>query len=184
MRRGPPGAGRHRPRDQSMATLDADHHDIEFHIAVIGGASQFFIESLPLEDGKMQLGELQGWKPRLSFTAFSTDPWADDGAEGEGLQEVLPQIDALVLTDALAQGQHYSSTAVERLARTLSPRLSGMPAAIFGCHALDEEWTTVAGVAPVLVADPTAENALRVVKAVCAGILRSKIRSIPPPPAE
>ena len=132
----------------------------------------------------MQLGELQGWKPRLSFIAFSTDPWAGDGSEAEQLQELLPEMDGLVLTDALTEGQHYSSTAVERLARTLKPRLSGMPAAIFGCHALEEEWRTVAGVPPIYVAEPTVENALRVVKAVCAGMLRSKIRSIPPPPAE
>jgi hypothetical protein len=165
-----------------MATLDDALHELELQITVVGGASEFFLEALPLRDGRMELHELQGWKPSLGFRAFPTDPWAGDGAEGAELVSLLPSTDGLVLTDALGQGQHYSSTAMERLSRALKPALIRMPAVIFGCHALEEEWTTLTGVTPVRVAEPSAENALPLVKMLCAVLLRSRLRSIPPPP--
>ena len=165
-----------------MATLDDAHHQLELQITVVGGASEFFVSALPLQDGKLQLHELQGWKPTLSFQSFPTDPWAGDGARGAELVSLLPHTDGLVLTDALGQGQHYSSTAMERLSRAMKPGLIATPVVIFGCHALEEEWTTLAGVAPVRVAEPTADSAMALVKALCAVLLRSRLRSIPPPP--
>jgi len=165
-----------------MATLDNAHHEIEIRIVVMGGASDFMLASLPLKDGKMQLHELQGWKPALTFAAFPTDPWAADGAAGRELVEQLPRTDALVLTDALGEGQHYSSNAVERLTRALIPAMTNIPVAIFGCRALEEEWTSLTGVAPVRTLEPVAENALPLIKAICAILLRSRLRSTPPPP--
>jgi hypothetical protein len=167
-----------------MPTVDAQHRELEFRIMVVGGASEFFVESLPLEDGHMDLGQIQGWRPRLSFRTYPNDPWAGDGSAGAGLEQYAPHVDGLVLTDTLASGQHYSSTAVERLARTLRPAKIGIPSAIFGLRALEEEWTTLSGVRPVYVGEPTAEHALPAVKAMCAALLRSKMRSTPPPPPE
>ena len=167
-----------------MPTLDAEHHDLQLRIVIVGGASEAFLQALPIEDGKMHLGQLQGWKPHLEFSAFPTDPWAGDGAAGSRLERLLPHADGLVLTDALTEGQHYSSTAVERLSRALKPSMIRLPAAIYGCHALDEEWTTLAGVKPVCVVEPSPENAMTVVKAICAVLLRSRMKSRPPPPPE
>ena len=165
-----------------MPTLDAAHHEIEFRILVVGGASEFFLSTLPLRDGKLELHEIQGWKPTLTFHAFSTDPWAGDGVEGARLEQVLPHVDGLVLTDALQTGQHYSSTAMERLARGLGPAMIRTPATVFGCRALEEEWATLSGAAPVQMVDPAAEHAMTLIKALCGVLLRSKMRSIPPPP--
>ncbi len=165
-----------------MATVDAEHHELELRIMVVGGASEVLLEALPLEGGTMRLGELQGWRPTLSFRAFPVDPWSGDGARGKALEAFAPYVDALILTDALAEGQHYSSTALERLSRVLGPAKAGVPAAIFGLHAMEEEWTTLAGVEPVIVVEPSRENAMPVVKALAGALLRSRIRSIPPPP--
>jgi hypothetical protein len=165
-----------------MATVDAEHHELELRIMVVGGACDLLLSGLQLVNGTMQLGELQGWRPSLAFRSFPVDPWAGDGAPGRELQAFVPYVDGLILTDALGEGQHYSSTALERLSRVLGPTKAGVPAAIFGLHAMEEEWTTLAGVKPVIVAEPRSEQALGVVKALAAALLRSRMRSIPPPP--
>jgi hypothetical protein len=165
-----------------MATVDAEQHQLELRIIVVGGASDLLLDALPLSEGKMQLGQLQGWKPSLAFRAYPVDPWAGDGQAGGELEAFVPYVDGLVLTDALGAGQHYSSTALERLSRVLGPAKSGVPAAIFGLPAMEEEWMTLSGAKPVIVVDPKSENALGVVKALAAALLRSRIRSVPPPP--
>jgi hypothetical protein len=165
-----------------MPTLDSAHHELEFRIMVVGAESDAFAQALPLKDGHLYLGELQGWRPHLSFTCFATDPWAGDGSQGAKLERLLPHTDALVLTDALREGHHYSSTAMERLSRVLRPAMTGLPAAIYGGHALEQEWTTLSGRAPIRVAEPVKENAMVLVKAICSVLLRSKMRSVPPPP--
>jgi hypothetical protein len=47
---------------------------------------------------------------------------------------------------------------------------------------MEEEWMTLAGRKPVVVAEPEPKNALPVVKALAAALLRSRMRSVPPPP--
>ena len=165
-----------------MPTVDAEQHELELRIMVVGGASEMLLGKLPLEDGTMRPGQLQGWRPALTFRAFPVDPWAGDGELGRQVEQFVPYVDGLILTDALGEGQHYSSTALERLRRVLGPAKAGVPAAIFGLHALEEEWTTLAGIRPVVVAEPKPENALSVVKALAAALLRSRMRSVPPPP--
>jgi hypothetical protein len=165
-----------------MATVDAEHHELELRIMVVGGASELLLAALQLQDGTMQLGELQGWRPALTFRAFPVDPWAGDAEQGKQLESFVPYVDGLILTDALAEGQHYSSTALERLSRVLGPAKAGVPAAVFGLPAMEEEWATLVGIKPVIVAEPKSENALSVVKALAASLLRSRMRSIPPPP--
>jgi len=165
-----------------MATVDAEHHELELRILVVGGASEVLLGALQLEDGMMRLGELQGWRPMLAFRAFPVDPWAGGGESGRQLEAFVPYVDGLILTDALGDGQHYSSTALERLSRVLGPTKAGVPAAIFGLPAMEEEWTTLAGIKPVIVLEPNTANALPAVKALAAALLRSRMRSVPPPP--
>ncbi len=165
-----------------MPTLDSDHRAIELRVVVLGGASEGLLDKLPLREGSLELGALQGWHPTMVFRRFGVDPWSGDGTTGRDLEAYLPYADALVLTDGLAGGEHYSSTAVERLCRALGPTQRSIPAAVYGLRALAEEWQSLSGVAPVAVLDPTPENAQPVVKAVAAALLRSRLRSIPPPP--
>lgn len=165
-----------------MATLDEDQHELELRILVMGGASELLLAALPLTDGRMQLGQLQGWRPALAFREFPVDPWAGDGARGKELEAFVPYVDAILFTDGLEAGQHYSSTALERLVRVLGPAKAGVPAAVFGFHAMAEEWMTLAGVKPVAVVEPKPEHALGVVKVLAAALLRSQMRSVPPPP--
>jgi hypothetical protein len=165
-----------------MPTLDHAHHDLEFRLAVIGPANADFLEALPLVDQEMQLGELRGWKPRFVFRDFGADPFAD-GASSEAFTSYLPYVDAIVLTDAYSRGLHYSSTAVERLCRTLGPKRSHITTAIFGGPALAEEWATLTGITPVASLEPLRDQALELVKLLAANLLKAKMRSTPPPPA-
>lgn len=165
-----------------MPTVDYDKHDLRMEIIVVGGASELFVNALTLTDGELKLHETQGWKPRFVFDAFPVDPWAGDGASGASLQKLVPYIDGLVLTDALKEGTHYSSTAVERLSRALKPVKIAVPTAIFGGPALAEEWTTLSGVTPVYVGEPTEQNAMNAVKGLAKVLLRSQMKSTPPPP--
>ncbi len=165
-----------------MAILDEREKKISLRVAVMGGASELFVGALGLDGSEMHLGAFQGFATTIAFDAYPVNPWANDGAQGKALEQSVPQLDALVLTDALSEGTHYSSTAVERLERTLGPR-KGIPTAIFGGPALSMEWETLVGKAPVCVTDPVAENARQVVKAVAAAALRTLRRSEPPPPA-
>jgi hypothetical protein len=165
-----------------MATLDAEQQKLVFHVAVIGGVSQRFVELLNLSNGELELGEVKGYRPRLSFRVFSDDPWAGDASEGKALEELVPSLDALVLTDAFEEGKHYSSSAVERLAKVLSPVKLRIPSGIFGGPALTEEWQSLTGAPVVHVADPRGDDALSVVKGLARALFRSSIRSTPPPP--
>jgi len=165
-----------------MATLDAEEQKLVFHVAVIGGVSERFIELLHLTNGELELAEVRGYRPRLAFRVFSDDPWSGDGKQGAALEELVPSLDALVLTDAFEEGKHYSSSAVERLAKALAPMKLRIPSGIFGGPALAEEWQSLTGVAPAHVADPRGEDALSVVKGLARQLFRSNIRSTPPPP--
>jgi hypothetical protein len=166
-----------------MPTVDHEHHDLELRIVVMGGMSREFCSALGLgEHGELVLNEIQGWKPRLVFHAFPLDPWAGDGAAGAELERMVAYADGLVLTDALAHGTHYSSSAVERLGRTLGPTKRGLPAAIFGGPALAQEWETLSGVKPVIVTEPEGGRAQEALKALARVLLRSQMKSTPPPP--
>lgn len=165
-----------------MATLDSEQQKLVFHVAVIGGVSQRFVELLNLTGGELELAEVKGIRPRLAFRVFSDDPWSGDGKEGVALEELVPSLDAIVLTDAFEEGKHYSSSAVERLAKALSPMKLRIPSGVFGGPALAEEWQSLSGVPPMHVADPRGQDALSVVKGLTRALFRSGIRSTPPPP--
>lgn len=165
-----------------MATVDAERHNLAFRILVIGPYSKLFLENLPLDDGQWVPGEVHGWRPRFVFETFSVDPWSGDGRNGAELERLLPYADALVLTDAPAQGIHYSSSAMERLARALGPVKQRMRTAIYGGPALAQEWGSLTGQPPLVVAEPTASEAMTVMKALAKVLLRSNVRSTPPPP--
>jgi hypothetical protein len=164
-----------------MPTVDHDTHDLRIEIIVIGGASELFVSALGLTDGELRLHAAQGWKPRFVFEAFPVDPWAD-AERGAALQKLVGYMDALVLTDALQEGTHYSSSAVERLSRALKPVKISVPAAIFGGPALAEEWTTLSGFPPVWLGEPSADNAMHALKALAKVLLRAQMKSTPPPP--
>ena len=165
-----------------MPTLDSEHRELELRIVVLGGASEMLLDALALQEDRLVLGALQGWRPSIRFRAFPVDPWAGDGTAGRELEGFVPYIDALILTDALGEGQHYSSTALEQLRRVLGPGKVGVPTAVFGHGALEQEWATLAGLVPVAAMEPRAENALPLVKSLVGALLRSKMRSVPPPP--
>jgi hypothetical protein len=166
-----------------MPTVDQDHHDLAFRVLVMGGASEVFVNALSLEDGELKLHEVHNWKPRFSFDTFPLDPWAGDGAQGKRLEQLVSYIDALVLTDALAEGAHYSSKAVEHLSRALGPTKIHVPTAVFGGPALVQEWHTLTGSEPVAAVAPQPDQALSAVKALVKHLLRGRIRSTPPPPS-
>jgi hypothetical protein len=164
-----------------MAAVDPEQHEVVFHVAVIGSTGQRLNELLKLESGALTLAQLQGYKSRFVFQMFPDDPWADANA-GQELEQLVPSLDALVLTDDFSEGRHYSSSAVERLAKVLSPIKLRVPSAVFGGPALAEEWQSLSG-APVLAqADPREGDAVPIVKALAKALLRSNFRSTPPPP--
>lgn len=165
-----------------MPTIDLQHRELELRICVFGGSNELLIDSLGLEGEMLKLGQLQGWRPFLKFRSFSRDPWAGDGADGAEVEAYAPFVDGLILTDSLEEGRHYSSIALERLQRALSPAKLTVPTAIFGYDALATEWASLSGVSPVCVFEPLPENAMPAVKAVAAALLRSRMRSMPPPP--
>ena len=165
-----------------MPTVDGEHHEILFQVAVLGGTSEAFADHLDLNNRVLELGEVQSYRPRFAFAAFPADPWAGDGKSGMDLEKLVPYLDAVVLTDAFSEGTHYSSTALEHLVRVLSPGKVRLPTAVFGGPALTEEWRSLSGVAPVYSTEPMAEQALPLVKALAKALLRSKMKSQPPPP--
>ena len=166
-----------------MAAVDPEQHQVVYRVAVIGGVGQRFTERLNLTEGELELPEVLGYKPRLAFSLFPDDPWSGDGAEGSALEQLVPALDALVLTDDFAAGAHYSSSAVERLAHVLAPMKLRIPAAIFGGPALAEEWSSLSGASVLQVTDPNSEDAMSIVKPLVKALLRSNFRSTPPPPA-
>ena len=165
-----------------MSTFDHDTHDLLLTIVVLGGASTQFLGGLALTDGELRLGEVQGWHPRIQFHAFGVDPWAN-AQEAARLEQIAPAIDGLVLTDALSEGTHFSSAAIERLSRLLGPVKLGIPVAIFGGPALAQEWSTLTGIPPVHVADPVPEQVMPTFKALVKVLLKVQPtgKTIPPP---
>lgn len=165
-----------------MPTVDGEHHEILFQVAVLGGTSENFVGFLDLRNRVLELGEVQGYRPRFAFATFPADPWGGQGTPGADLEKLVPYLDAVVLTDAFSEGTHYSSTALERLIRVLAPGKVRLPAAIFGGPALTEEWRSLSGADPVFSTQPSADQALPLVKALAKALLKSKMRSQPPPP--
>src|SRR6185295_15117333 len=123
-----------------------------------------------------------GYSSRLLFQLFADDPWAGDGKDGAALEALVPALDALVLTDDFSAGSHYSSSAVERLSKVLAPLKLHIPAAVFGGPALAEEWGSLSGGHVIALVDPKSDDAMPILKALAKALLRSNIRSTPPPP--
>lgn len=167
-----------------MPTIQQERRELVFRVVVMGGASKAFVDALPMQDGELHTGEVQGWHPRFTFEVFPLDPWKGDGQSGHALERFVPYLDAVVLTDALEGGAHYSSTAVERLSRALGPRRDQIASVIFGGPALAQEWQTLSGAEAAAVFEPVTDNAMPAVKALAKLLLRSKMKSMPPPPAE
>ncbi len=165
-----------------MPTVDGDNREILFQVAVIGGVSERFTDQLGLRNGELHLGEVQGYRPRFAFAKFSADPWSNN--KGQDLERLVPYLDALVLNDAFSEGTHYSSTALERLTRVLSPGKVTIPVAVFGGPALVQEWQSLTGVAPVLAVEPAPDQALLCIRALAKALLRSQMKSQPPPPRD
>jgi len=166
-----------------MAAVDPEQHELVFHVAVIGGVGERLGALLKLSDGQLELAQLQGYKSRFVFRMFPDDPWAVDGSAGQALEQLAPSLDALVLTDDFSTGSHYSSSAVERLAKVLSPIKLRIPTAVFGGPALAQEWESLSGVPVLAHTEPGADDATPIVKALAKALLRSSLRSTPPPPS-
>jgi len=165
-----------------MADVDAAQHEVVFRVAVIGSVGSRLLDLLKVQDGELSLGSVAGYKPRFLFQVFADDPWANEGSDGARFEEAVPSLDAIVFTDDFAAGCHYVSAAVERIAKTLSPLKLRIPSAIFGGPALAEDWSSLSG-APVLAqVDPKSDDAPSILKALVKALLRSNIRSTPPPP--
>lgn len=164
-----------------MTSNEQPSRELRLRVVVMGGASDAFVAALGLEKNEMPLGLVHDFELSLVFETFAVDPWSGDGSAGAALDKAAHQLDALVLTDALSAGTHYSSSAVERLCRALQPARVVLPTVVYGGPALAMEWQTLSGVAPVLVCDPTPENALPAAKALAKAALRALRRSEPPP---
>lgn len=165
-----------------MADVDQAQHEVVFRVAVIGSVGNRLLELLKVQDGELSLGAVAGYKPRLLFQVFADEPWAGDSGDGARFEELVPTLDAIVFTDDFAAGSHYSSAAIERIAKTLSPIKLRVPSAVFGGPALAEDWSSLSG-APVLAqVDPKSDDAPSILKALVKALLRSNIRSTPPPP--
>jgi hypothetical protein len=163
-----------------MPTLDGEHHEVHFQLAVMGALSERFVADLGLADRQLILKDVRGFAPRMTFQTFPNDPWEGDGSAAIRLKALVPELDGLILTDAFAEGTHYSSTALERLRAALFPGKIAVPTAVFGGPAMVEEWKSLSGVAPVHASEPTKENAMLTVKALAKSLLRAKVRSDPP----
>ena len=166
-----------------MAAVDSEQHEVVFRVAVIGSVGQRFLDLLKLQNGELSLGVVAGYKTGFVFQLFPDDPWAGDGQAGAELEQVAPALDARVLSDDFTTGCHYSSSAVERLAKVLSPLKLRIPSAVFGGPALNEEWQSLSGAPVLALSDPKGDDAMSIVKALTRALLRSNIRSTPPPPS-
>jgi hypothetical protein len=170
-----------RLRAGKMSSSDETARDLRLRVVVMGGASDQFVRALNLSGNDLPLGRVHEFDLSMCFETFGVDPWAGDASAGPALDRAAHQLDALVLTDALTPGTHYSSSAVERLCRALQPARVVLPAVVFGGPALAMEWQSLTGVAPVLVVEPTEANAMPAVKALAKAALRALRRSEPPP---
>ena len=155
--------------------------ELRLRVVVMGGASEVFVNALGLTANEMRLGVVHDFEASLLFETFPVDPWSGDGHAGAELEQAAHKVDALVLTDALTEGTHYSSSALERLLRALQPARVGVPTVVFGGPALAMEWQSLTGVVPALVSDPTPENAVPVARAIAKAALRALRKSEPPP---
>ncbi len=166
-----------------MAAVDPEQHEVVFNVAVIGSVGRRLLERLNASDGVVELPPVAGYRSRFVFRVFADDPWAADAADGAALEQLVPALDALVLTDDFASGSHYSSGAIEKLSQVLAPIKLRIPSVVFGGPALAEDWGSISG-APVLAqVTPSSEDALSVLKALTKALLRSNLRSTPPPPS-
>lgn len=164
-----------------MTAQDTGTKELRLRVVVMGGASKAFIEALHLTDDVMPLGIVHDFDASLVFETYPVDPWASGDDAGARLEQAAHKLDALILTDALEEGTHYSSAALERLFRALHPARVGVPAVIWGGPALIMEWQSLTGVSPVFTCDPTPDNVLPAARAAAKGALRALRRSEPPP---
>jgi len=165
-----------------MADVDPEQHEVVFRVAVIGGVGQRLLELLKVTGGELELPAVAGYKSRLLFQVFADDPWAGEGQDGAALEQLVPALDALVLTDDFSAGSQYSSSAVERLSKVLAPLKLRIPCAVFGGPALAEDWGSLSGANVIALVEPKSEDAMPILKALAKALLRSNIRSTPPPP--
>lgn len=167
----------------SMAAVDPEQHEVVFNVAVIGSVGHRLLERLKADGGIVELPPVAGYRSRFAFRVFADDPWAGDASDGAALEQWVPSLDALVLTDDFAAGSHYSSAAIEKLSKVLAPIKLRIPSAVFGGPALAEDWGSISG-APVLTqVAPSTDDATSVLKALAKALLRSNLRSTPPPPS-
>ena len=164
-----------------MTETDRGPRDLCLRVVVMGGASAVFVGALAQGADPLRLGTVHDFELSMRFETFGVDPWAGEGAAGAALERAAHRLDALVLTDALAAGTHYSSSAVERLCRALQPARVVVPTVIYGGPALAMEWQTLTGVTPVLICEPQPDNAMPAVKALAKAALRALRKSEPPP---
>lgn len=166
----------------AMAAVDPEQHEVVFNVAVIGNAGQRLLERLKADDGVVELPPVAGYRSRFVFQLFADDPWAGEASDGGALERLVPSLDALVLTDDFAAGCHYSSAAIEKLSQVLAPIKLRIPCVVFGGPALAEDWGSISG-APVLAqVAPSSDDGMAVLKALAKALLRSNLRSTPPPP--
>lgn len=166
-----------------MAAVDPEQHEVLFNVAVIGNVGHRLLERLKAADGVVELPPVAGYTSRFVFRVFADDPWSGDASDGAALEQAVPSLDALVLTDDFSVGAHYSSAAIEKLSKVLAPIKLRIPSAVFGGPALAEDWGSISG-APVLVqVTPSSDDATSVLKALAKALLRSSMRSTPPPPS-
>jgi hypothetical protein len=166
-----------------MADVDSQQQALVFQVAVIGSVGQRFLELLNAQNGELELGAVAGYHPRFVFTVFPDDPWAGEAEAGTALEQLAPQLDALVLTDDFTTGCHYVGSAIEKLSKVLSPVKVHVPTGIFGGPALEQEWASLSGTPVVAQIDPKSEDAKSVLKGLTKALLRSRLGSTPPPPS-
>jgi hypothetical protein len=166
-----------------MAAVDPEQHEVVFRVLVLGSVGERLLALLKVNNGELELPAVAGYRTRFVFQLFPDDPWANDGAAGTALEQLVPALDALVLTDDFAAGAHYSSSAVERLSKVLLPLKLHIPSAVFGGPALAEEWSSLSGTPVLAHVEPTSDDATSLFKALAKALLRSNLRSTPPPPS-
>ena len=164
-----------------MTGQETGTKELSLLVVVMGGASGAFIEALHLTGSELPLGLVHDFDAKVVFETYPVDPWSGPGDAGARLEQAAHKLAALVLTDALQEGTHYSSAALERLCRALQPARVGVPTVIWGGPALIMEWQSLTGVAPAFVCEPTLENALPAARAAAKAALRGLRRSEPPP---
>jgi hypothetical protein len=167
----------------AMAAVDSELHEVVFQVAVIGSVGPQLLDALKANNQQVELPPVAGYKSRFVFHTFADDPWAGDAVDAARLEQLVPGLDALVLTDDLTAGRYYSSSAMERLSKLLAPMKLQIPSAVYGGPALAEEWGSLSGVPVLALVEPTGGDALPILKAIAKALMRSNFRSTPPPPS-